>query len=114
MRNSWTRQAQKVRYGGLISTMSDIIFTTRDTISPVRDSVGSSSCPIPEDPALIAEGWRSRFFGDARMARDSAEAYELMKHEVRLEPIDTNNIKESCDGCKPAFDKFVVVYTRKR
>ncbi len=93
--------------------MSEIIFTTKNTVSPVRDSVGTSGCPIPDDPKLIAEGWVSRFFGDARMARDSAETYEMMKHEVKLEPIDTSNLKENCDGCKPAFENFFVVYTRK-
>ncbi len=93
--------------------MSELIFSTRDNVSPVKDAGSSSGCPIPEDPALIAAGWVSRFFGDARMARDSAETYEMMKHEVRLEPIDTSNLKENCEGCKPAFDNFYVVYTRK-
>ncbi|MCP4413386.1 MAG: hypothetical protein GY808_12575 [Gammaproteobacteria bacterium] len=93
--------------------MSEIIFTTKNTVSPLKDAVGTSGCPIPDDPKLIAEGWVSRFFGDARMARDSAETYEMMKHEVRLEPIDTSNLKENCDGCKPAFENFFVVYTRK-
>jgi len=93
--------------------MSKLIFSQRNTVSPVKDAVGSSGCPIPEDPELVAQGWVSRFFGDARMARDSAETYEMMKHEVRLEPIDTSNLKESCDGCKPAFANFFVVYTRK-
>ncbi len=93
--------------------MSKIIFTQKDTISPVRDTAGSSGCPIPEDPRLIAEGWKSRFFGDARMARDSAETYEMMKLDVRMEPIDTSNLKENCEGCKPAFENFFVVYTRE-
>jgi len=93
--------------------MSNLIFSQRDTVSPVKDKAGTSGCPIPEDPALVAAGWVSRFFGDARMARDSAETYEMMKHEVRLEPIDTNNLKEDCTGCKTAFADFVVVYTRK-
>jgi len=93
--------------------MSELIFSTRDTVSPVKDTAGSSGCPIPEDPKLIADGWVSRFFGDARMARDSAETYEMMKHEVRLEPIDTSNLKENCEGCEPAFKNFFVVYTRK-
>ncbi len=92
---------------------SKLIFSQRDTISPVKDIAGSSGCPIPEDPRLIADGWVSRFFGDARMARDSAETYEIMKHEVRLEPIDTSNLKDNCGGCADAFVNFVVVYTRK-
>lgn len=92
---------------------SEIIFSQRNTISPVKDAVGTSGCPIPEDPKLIADGWKSRFFGDARMARDSAETYEMMKHEVRLESIDTSNLKDNCEGCEEAFKNFVVVYTRK-
>ncbi len=93
--------------------VSELIYSTRDTISPVKEAGSSSGCPIPEDPKLIADGWKPRFFGDARMARDSAETYEMMKHEVRLEPIDTSKLKENCEGCKPAFDNFFVVYTRK-
>ena len=93
--------------------MTELIFSTKNTVSPVKDSVGTSGCPIPEDPKLIAAGWKSRFFGDARMARDSAETYEMMKHEVRLEPIDTSNLKDNCSGCESAFKNFVVVYTRK-
>lgn len=93
--------------------MSELIFSQRDTISPINEPGSSSGCPIPEDPKLIADGWKSRFFGDARMARDAAETYELMKHEVKMEPIDTSNLKENCDGCKPAFENFFVVYTKK-
>jgi len=93
--------------------MSELIFSTRDTVSPVKDKGSTSGCPIPDDPKLIAEGWVSRFFGDARMARDSAETYEMMKHEVRMEPIDTSNLKDNCGGCEEAFKNFFVVYTRK-
>lgn len=93
--------------------MPDIIFTTKNTVTPLKDKVGSSGCPIPDDPKLIAEGWKSRFFGDARMARDSAETYEMMKHEVKLVPIDTSNLKDGCSGCETAFENFMVVYTRK-
>ena len=93
--------------------MSELIFRQRDTISPVNEAGSSSGCPIPEDPKLIAEGWKSRFFGDARMVNDASETYKQMNHEVKVVPIDISNMKESCDGCKPAFDKFFVIYTRK-
>ncbi len=93
-----------------------------DKSSPLRmlsdSSCGPASgsylgCTIPEDPELVAQGWQRRFIGDARMAKESAETYQDLGFEVRLEPIDADNLKDECGGCKIAFQAFKAVYTRK-
>ncbi|MFQ5865079.1 MAG: hypothetical protein ACE5IW_07615 [bacterium] len=70
-------------------------------------------CTLPPDPKIIAEGWERRFIGDARMAREATDTYRELGYEVRLEPINTDGLKDECRGCKAIFDQFSAVYTRK-
>jgi hypothetical protein len=79
--------------------------------SEIGDFLG---CTLPPDAKMTAEGWERRFIADARMARDAVDTYTQLGYEVRLEPIDTDGLKDECSGCKALFKQFSAVYTRKR
>lgn len=91
---------------------------------PNRPSAGSGEncgnqngtllgCTIPADARLINQGWERRFIADNRMARDAVDSYRELGYEVRLEPVDAEQLKDECSGCKALFSRFKAVYTRK-
>ncbi|MFQ5751153.1 MAG: hypothetical protein ACE5HI_04085 [bacterium] len=71
-------------------------------------------CTIPPDAKLLAAGWERRFIADARMARDAVDSYSELGYEVRLEPVNADELKDECSGCKALFRQFKAVYTRKK
>lgn len=71
-------------------------------------------CTSPPDPALIAEGWERRFIADAKRAQDAVEMYEELGHEVRIEPITLEELKEECHGCLLILKQLKAIYTRKK
>ncbi len=78
-----------------------------------RDPADFLGCTLPPDPKMIAEGWERRFIADARMAREAIDTYTQLGYEVRLEPINTDGLKDECMGCKALLERFSAVYTRK-
>jgi hypothetical protein len=48
----------------------------------------------PPDAELIAQGWERRFIADGKRALDALEMYEELGHEVRIEPIVLEELKE--------------------
>ncbi|MBF0276307.1 MAG: hypothetical protein HQM13_00890 [SAR324 cluster bacterium] len=76
--------------------------------------VPTSDCPVSADPALTAEGWNLRFYGDLRMAQESMDTYRDLNFEVRLEPVNTKKMTADCSGCVDFFTNFRMVYTRKK
>ena len=78
------------------------------------DSDSFVGCSLPPDPELITQGWELRFIADVRMARDAIDTYSELGYEVRLEPVNTDDLKDECNGCKAIFQQFKVLYTRKK
>jgi hypothetical protein len=72
------------------------------------------ACSLPPDPKLVAAGWERRFIADARMVREAIATYKELGYEVRLEPFNTEVLRDECGGCKELFEKFSVIYTRKK
>jgi hypothetical protein len=71
-------------------------------------------CMSPPDPELIAQGWERRFIAEDKRAQDALEIYEELGHEVRIEPITLEELKEECHGCLVILKKLKAVYTRKK
>ncbi len=71
-------------------------------------------CDLPHDSALTDDGWEWRGNADSRRSRDLVDMYSEVGFEVRLEPIEVDNMCSACDGCKGAFSEFSAVYIRKQ
>jgi len=56
--------------------------------------------------------WVKRFVATPDRAREAAEVYERLGHEVRLEPAAGEDLPDGCDGCALALGLFQTVYTR--
>ena len=69
---------------------------------------------LPSDPALITQGWELRFIADVRMARDAIDAYSGLGYEARLEPVNTDDLKDEYNSYKAIFQQFKAFYTRKK
>ncbi|MFQ5649409.1 MAG: hypothetical protein ACE5IY_05660 [bacterium] len=85
-------------------------------VNPSRqpESNGFLGCTLPPDPDLVAQGWERRFIADARMVRDAVDTYRELGYEVRLEPVEVEQLKDECSGCRVLFQQFKAVYTRKK
>ena len=71
-------------------------------------------CLSPPDAKLIAEGWERRFIADANRAVYAMGMYEELGHEVRIEPINLEQLKEECSECLVILKQLRAVYTRKK
>lgn len=71
------------------------------------------ACVTPPDAKLIADGWQRRFVADPARAQEALEMYSTMGYEVRLELVDTEELREECSGCLAILKQLRVVYTRK-
>ncbi len=56
--------------------------------------------------------WVKRFVATPNRAREAAEIYERLGHEVRLEPAAGEDLPDGCEGCALALGLFQTVYTR--
>ena len=66
------------------------------------------------DPRLLADGWERRFVADARRAEEVRDVYARMGLEVRLEPVNPQDLQEGCEDCRLVqLLGFRTVYTRK-
>jgi len=71
------------------------------------------ACVSPPDEKLIADGWHRRFVADAVRAQEALETYSALGYEVRLELVDTEDLREECSGCLTILKQLRIVYTRK-
>lgn len=71
-------------------------------------------CDLPPDPVLAKDGWEKRFIADPKRAEEVFETYSELGYEVKLEPVNVDELSEACGGCKVLFKNFRVVYTRKK
>lgn len=70
-------------------------------------------CVAPPDAQLLAEGWQRRFITDAERAKYAGEMYAELGHEVRVETIALEALKEECHGCLLILKQLRAVYTRE-
>lgn len=66
------------------------------------------------DPALVAEGWERRFLGDAARVQEAADLYRELGFEVKVVPLDTEELAAECQDCYLAgLANFQTVYVRR-
>ncbi len=76
--------------------------------------VGSApACRLETDAEMLAAGWERRFIAEPQRAEEMAQTYRELGFAVRLIPAKLLNIKEECEACRPLFEKFLAVYTKK-
>lgn len=71
-------------------------------------------CVAPPDAKLLAEGWLRRFITDAERAKYARDMYEELGHEVRIEPIALEELKDECQGCLQILQQMRAVYSREK
>lgn len=67
---------------------------------------------IAGDPELIAEGWERRFITDRRRVEEVTALYCALGKEVRVEPVQAEEVGEDCGDCQLLRLQFCMVYTR--
>ena len=60
------------------------------------------------------DGWERRFVGGPPRLAEAVELYRSLGHEVRLEPVRSEELEGFCRECALALGLFRVVYTRRR
>ncbi len=71
-------------------------------------------CVAPPDAKLLADGWLRRFITDAERAKDARDMYEELGHEVRVEPIALEELKDECQGCLLVLQQMRAIYSREK
>jgi hypothetical protein len=82
----------------------------RPTTAPA--GVQLEGAALERDVRLARDGWRRRFVGGPPRLTELLELYTELGHEVRVEPLDDEDLAESCAGCRVALSLFRIVYTR--
>jgi hypothetical protein len=67
---------------------------------------------LERDLRLAREGWRRRFVGGPPRLTELVELYASLGKEVHLEPLDDDDLADTCAGCRVALSLFRIVYTR--
>lgn len=74
----------------------------------------ADATPSRRERMLANDGWERRFVVPPARAAESAELYESLGYEVRLEPLLADELAPECAGCALALGLFRVIYTRRR
>jgi hypothetical protein len=70
---------------------------------------------IRPDPARLAAGWERRFVIERERAADLVRLYEQTGHEVAVDSVPAEALRDECDGCRIVFMReYVSIYTRRR
>ena len=67
---------------------------------------------IAGDPVLIAQGWERRFITDRRRAEEVVDLYRSLGKDVRVEPVEAEEVGDDCGDCQLLRFQFCMVYTR--
>jgi hypothetical protein len=70
--------------------------------------------PADAHAELVAAGWTRRFMAAGSRVAESAQLYQSLGFEVRLEPPGAEDLREECGDCRLALATFKVLYTRRR
>ncbi|MBI1967061.1 MAG: hypothetical protein HYS40_03640 [Gemmatimonadetes bacterium] len=66
-------------------------------------------------PPAPDEGWERRFVADPARAQEAVELYTWAGFDVRVEPLDPEDLRDECESCGLAqAGLFRVIYTRRR
>lgn len=76
--------------------------------------VQAPAIPLGDQLALEAEGWVRRFTAAPPRALEAREMYESLGHDVRLEPVPAEELRDECSGCAVALSLYRIIYTRRR
>lgn len=79
-----------------------------------RTGVQAPAIPLGGQLALEAEGWVRRFTAAPARAQEAREMYESLGHEVRLELVPAEELRDECSGCAVALSLYRIIYTRRR
>lgn len=79
-----------------------------------RTGAQAPAIPLGDQLALEAEGWVRRFTAAPARAQEAREMYESLGHEVLLEPVPAEELREECSGCAVALSLYRIIYTRRR
>ncbi len=82
-------------------------------MSDLNTQTGFDGCNLPPERTLVDEGWEWRCNTDQLKAREMVDTYRELGFEVRLVPVNTDLLCDSCDGCKDTVATFSAVYVRK-
>lgn len=67
------------------------------------------------DEELARQGWTYRFTASGARLREMVEAYKSMGYEVHLEPINPDEVDETCRACIAAEPETIyAIYTRPK
>jgi len=64
--------------------------------------------------ASSAAPWVRRFVAAPDRAREAADLYRSLGHEVRLEPAGEEDLPSGCGECALALGLYRTLYTRRR
>ena len=90
-----------------------------DRPTPRRPEPASASRGIFEadniaDPAMLAEGWESRFVAQGPRLEEMTRLYRSLGYEVREVPLSPKMLGEECTDCRlVALLQFKLIYTRR-
>jgi hypothetical protein len=68
--------------------------------------------PAQRESELLQAGWSRRFVVGPTRVKEVTALYEELGFAVHLEPLDSAQIDDDCQGCALALTFFRVVYTR--
>lgn len=74
----------------------------------------SKTCPKNEKGELKKQGWVKQFVADEPRLSEAVELYKSLGYEVRLEPVDFDEVSEECRKCLLYQDcsRYRVIYIR--
>lgn len=76
--------------------------------------MGLEGAALERDVRLARAGWRRRFVGGPPALTEMVELYSDLGYEVCLEPLDDEDLGDSCAGCRVALSLFRIIYTRTK
>ncbi len=70
---------------------------------------------MSDGSALLEQGWERRFIADARRAREAMDLYRELGYEVRVEPVEPEELGSECEDCRLfSLLGWRTIYTRKK
>lgn len=69
--------------------------------------------PNGPGPSTATAGWVKRFVVTPDRAREAADLYRRLGHEVRVEPAAEEDLPSGCGDCALARGLYRTVYTRR-
>ncbi len=82
---------------------------------PVGPDGADGVLGVPDDPALLADGWVRRHMAGPDRAQEAMVLYAELGYEVLSRRLTESDLAPACRGCAGVTGcAFVVIYTRKK